>query len=69
MPDHKKATQMSRDEYAKARTAAIRARPNPESIVALRREIAERRGEKPKNARDMTAAEYRAERSKAIRGQ
>jgi hypothetical protein len=71
MPDHKKgAMEMSRDEYKQARAAVIRHRPALGLSAAERADLAERRANPPttpKDAREMTAAEFKAAKAKAIR--
>lgn len=59
---------MSIEEYRTARLAAIRQRPTAGMSAAERADLAERRGEEPKDARDMSPSEYAKALARAIRG-
>jgi hypothetical protein len=61
----KLATDMTDEEYAAAKTAAIRGSPGLSAAEIA--DLASRRADQPKDARELTDAEYEREKAKLIR--
>jgi hypothetical protein len=68
-PPPKRATEMTEAEYRASLAALLRNPQQGRLTAAERADLAERRGEEPKDAREMTAMEYAMARAKAVRGQ